>query len=183
MVTGTPGAGEARDLVVGHHACVAASVRVRGRSTILIGVFGGALPLVVAAAPVGTGVVRGAWVLTWLAVLAAMVVRAARMGVDADERDVVIRNFGRTHRVAWDDIDSIEASASDNVTGAVTTLVIRRNDGSAVVARGASSYSERRVKRWRQDLLAAGGESRIVVIPARALPRRRTYSAFGASCP
>jgi hypothetical protein len=157
-VIGT-GVRETRSLGVGHHACVTASVRVRGRSTVLIGVFGGGFPLVLAATPVGTGVVRLAWVLTWLAVLAAMVAQAARMGVEADERDLVIRNFGRTYRVAWDDIASIEASASDNVTGAVTTLVIRRHDGSALIARGASSYSERKVKRWRQDLLAAGGRN------------------------
>jgi hypothetical protein len=53
----------------------------------------------------------------------------------------------------WQDIASIEAARSDNVTGAVTTVVITKIDGSKVVGRGASSYRRHTVEHWRDQLV------------------------------
>jgi hypothetical protein len=131
------------------------SVTVRGKSNVLIGVFLGGFALVLAAAPFGSGLIRAVWVLGWLAVIAWLIVRAARMGVSAGPEGLLVRNLGREYRVPRQEIASIEATRSDNVSGAVTTIVIRRADGSSLVARGASSYSRRAVERWRDDLVAA----------------------------
>jgi hypothetical protein len=83
-----------------------------------------------------------------------MFVRASRMSVSADQSGLVVRNFGRDYQMSWEDVAFLEARRSDNVTGAVTTIVIRRNDGSKVVERGSSSYSRRAVQRWRDELVA-----------------------------
>jgi hypothetical protein len=124
----------------------------RGKSNVLIGVFGGVFPLILAAAPVGSGPVRITWVLLWLGALVLMFIRASRMGVTANASGLVVRNFGRDYTLRWDEVSSVEAGESDNVSGAVTTIVIRRSDGSTVIGRGASSYSRRTVERWRDEL-------------------------------
>jgi hypothetical protein len=129
-------------------------VTVGGKSNILIGVFGGVFPLILASAPVGSGVVRFIWVLLWLGVLVLVVVRASRMSLRANQSGLIVRNFGRDYNLSWADISSVEAGRSDNVTGGVTTIVIRRKDGSTVVGRGASSYSRRAVEQWRDELVA-----------------------------
>jgi hypothetical protein len=130
------------------------AVTVRGRSNILMGIFAAVFPLILAAVPLGSGLVRAVWVSAWFAVIVLVVVRSARMGVSAGPDGLLIRNFGRDYRVPRQDIASIEATRSDNVSGAVTSIVIRRADGSSLVARGASSYSRRAVERWRDDLAA-----------------------------
>ena len=79
----------------GHSACVPYEVTVRGRSNILMGVFIAALPLILAAAPIGTGLVRAAWVLPMLGLVALVIARSARMGVSASPTGLVVRNFGR----------------------------------------------------------------------------------------
>ena len=127
---------------------------VRSRSNILIGVCFGVFPLILASAPVGSGLVRGLWVLFWLSVLVLAIVRAARMSVKANPSGLTVRNFGRDYSVPWRDVAWIEAGRSDNVTGAVTTIVIRRLDGSTLIGWGASSYSQGAVERWRDELLA-----------------------------
>ena len=114
---------------------------------VLIAVF----PLVLAAAPIGTGLVRVAWVLPMLGLIALVIVRSARMGVSAGPAGLVVRNIGRDYQVPWDDVAAIDAGPSD-VTGVVTTIVIRRTDDRKLVGRGASSYSRRAVERWRDEL-------------------------------
>jgi hypothetical protein len=109
-------------------------------------------PLVLAAAPVVSGLTRAAWALPMLGLVALAIARSARMGVSAGPTGLVVRNFGRDYRVPWSDVAAIDAGPSDNVTGMVTTIVIRRTDGARVVARGASSYSRRAVERWRDEL-------------------------------
>lgn len=131
-----------------------AEVTVRAKSTWLLAVFGGLFPLIGASTPVGRGLVRAAWVLLWLGVLALFVLRVARMGVSAGSSGLVVRNLGRDYRLPWRDVVSIDAGRSNNVSGAVTTLVIRRANGSSVVGRGASAYSRQAVERWRDELLA-----------------------------
>jgi hypothetical protein len=138
----------------GHSADVHGDVTVRGRSNILAGIFIAVVPLILASAPVGTGLVRVAWALPILGVIPLVIVRSARMGVTAGPLGLIVRNLGRDYHVPWDDVAAIEAGASDNVTGLVTTIVIRRTDGRNVVARGASSYSRRAVERWRDELNA-----------------------------
>lgn len=127
---------------------------VRSRSNILAGLFLAVFPLIAASAPVGSGLVRGAWVLVWLSVLALVIVRAARMSVSASPSGLAVRNLASDHFVLWRDVASIEAARSDNMTGVVTTIVIRRLDGSTLTGRGASSYSRRAVERWRDELTA-----------------------------
>jgi hypothetical protein len=127
---------------------------VRGRSNILGGVAVAIFPLILVSAPVGTGLTRGVWVQFWLGVIALVIVRAARMSVRAGPSGLVVRNFGRDYRVPWSDVTAIEAARSDNITGAVTTILIRRADGSKLIGRGASSYSRRAVERWRDQLVA-----------------------------
>ncbi len=119
-----------------------------------MGVCIGAFPLILASAPMGSGFGRALWVLVWLGVLVLGIVRAARMSVSASASGLTVRNFGRDYSVPWSDIASIEAGRSDNVTGAVTTIVIRRRSGSTMIGRGASSYSRGAVERWRDQLLA-----------------------------
>ena len=77
------------------------------------------------------------------------------MAVLADGVGVIVRNLGRDYQVPWECLESIEAGRSDNVSGGVTTLIIRRTDGNAVVGRGASSYSRRKVGHWRDVVLTA----------------------------
>ena len=131
---------------------MASDVTVRARSTVLLGVCAGVFPLIVAAAPVGSGAVRVLWVLFWLGIVVVVIVRAARMSVSAGPSGLRVRNFGRDYLVPWSDVASIEAGRSDNVTGAVTTIVIHRVDGSRLIGRGASAYSRGAVERWRDDL-------------------------------
>jgi hypothetical protein len=109
-------------------------------------------PLIVAAAPIGTGLARAAWVLAMLALAAFVIARSARMGVSAGPTGLVVRNFGRDYQVPWEDVAAIDAGPSDNVTGMVTTIVVRRTDGTKLVGRGASSYSRLAVERWRDEL-------------------------------
>jgi hypothetical protein len=106
-------------------------------------------------------------VLPTLGLIALVIARSARMGVSAGPTGLVVRNFGRDYQVPWDDVAGIDAGPSDNVTGVVTTIVIRRTDGTKLVGRGTSSYSRRAVERWRDELDA--------VHPARRLS--------AASCP
>ena len=127
---------------------------VRSRSTILVAPCIAVFPLILASAPVGAGFARGIWVLLWLGVLVLAVVRVARMSVSANPSGLTVRNLARDHFVPWNNVDSIEAGRSDNITGAVTTIIIRRMDGSIVVGRAASSYSREAVERWRNQLLA-----------------------------
>jgi hypothetical protein len=129
-------------------------VTVRNRTNILIGVVVAIFLLILAAAPVGSDVVRSLWLVFWLGVIALAILRAARMGVTATAAGLTVRNFGRDYRIPWCDVASIEAAPSDNVTGAVTTVVVRRLDGSTVIGRGASSYSKGAVERWREQLVA-----------------------------
>jgi hypothetical protein len=109
-------------------------------------------PLVLAGAPVGTGLARALWALLMLGLVALVIARSARMGVSAGPTGLVVRNFGRDYHVPWNDVAAIDAGPSDNVTGMVTTIVIRRTDGANLVSRGASSYSRRAVERWRDEL-------------------------------
>lgn len=83
-----------------------------------------------------------------------MIVRAARMSVSAGPSGLVVRNFGRDYVLPWSDVAAIDAERSDNVTQAVTAIVIRRSDGSKLIGRGASSYSRAAAERWRDDLVA-----------------------------
>jgi hypothetical protein len=140
---------------IGHYACVPADVTVRGRSNILIGIFVAVFLLILAAAPIGTGLVRGVWIVLLLGLVALAIVRAARMCVRARPSELVVRNFGRDYRVPWDAVVAIEAGRSDNITGAVTTIVVRRADGSKLIGRGASSYARSTVEGWRDELVAA----------------------------
>jgi hypothetical protein len=110
--------------------------------------------LIFASMPVGSGAVRGAWLLFVLAVFGVPLVRIGRMSVTADGTGVVVRNLGRDYRLAWSEIGSIELAKSNNASGAVSCLEVCRRDGSAVVARAASSYSRPKVEAWRLDLLA-----------------------------
>jgi hypothetical protein len=109
-------------------------------------------PLLLAAAPIGTGLGRAAWALAMLVLVSFVIARSARMGVSAGPTGLVVRNFGRDYQVRWEDVAAIIAGSSDNVTGMVTTIVVRRTDGTKVVGRGASSYSRRAVERWRDEL-------------------------------
>lgn len=117
-----------------------------------MGVFIAVFPLILAAAPIGTGLVRAAWVLPMLGLVALVIARSARMGVSAGPTGLVVRNFGRDYQMACVDVAAIDAGPSDNVTGMVTTIVIRRTDGTKLVGRRASSYSRRAVERWRDEL-------------------------------
>ncbi len=137
-----------------HSGFVPGEVTVHAKSTWLLAVFGGLFPLIAASAPVSGGLVRATWVLLWLGVLALLVVRVTRMGVTAGPSGLVVRNLVRDYRLAWRDIVSIDAGKSNNVSGAVTALVIRRADGSSVIGRGASAYSRKAVERWRDELRA-----------------------------
>ena len=112
-------------------------------------------PLIVGCAPVGTGVIRAAWVLVFLGLAVFAFVRACRMHVLASERGVVVQNLGRCYAVPWVSIKSLDVEPSDNVTGLVKTIYVRRTDGRDVVARIASSYSRPKVERWRDQLLRA----------------------------
>jgi hypothetical protein len=124
----------------------AGEVTVAGKSNVLIGVFGGAFPLIAACAPVGSGVVRAMWVLVWLAAIVMLFVRALGMGVSATTSGLTVHNLGRDYFISWREVASIDAGRSDNISGAVTTITIRRSDGSSLIARGASSYSRRAVE-------------------------------------
>src|SRR5262249_9166718 len=130
-------------------------VTVRARSTFLVGVFLGAFPFIMVGAPVGSGVVRAAWALSWLAATCLVFMAGRRMRVTGNCEGVVVHKLGRDYRVRWDEVASIEVARSDNITGAVTTIAIRRTDGSRLIGRGASSYSRRAVERWRDHLVAA----------------------------
>jgi hypothetical protein len=134
---------------------VLGEVVVRGRSNILIGVVGAVFVLAVTAVPMPSGLLKGAWVLLLLAGFVLVAVRSARMSVRADSAGLVVRNLARDRHVPWDDVVAIEATRGDNVTGAVTTIVIRRADGTKLVGHGASSYSRAKVEQWRERLLQA----------------------------
>lgn len=129
--------------------------KVRGRSNVLAGLFLATFPLIVASAPVGAGGLRALWTTFWISVVVVLIVRSIRMSVSAHPFGLVVRNLGRDYRVPWTDVAAIEAGRSDNVTGAVTTIVIQRHDGTALIGRGASSYSRRTVENWRDALVAA----------------------------
>ena len=125
---------------------------VRSRMNFLLGVFGGVFPLILAAAPIGSGLWRVAWLTPTLGLTALVLVRAVRMGVTANDQGLVVRNLGRDYHLRWTDIDEIEAGRSNNISGGVTTINIRRSDGSVLVGRGASSYSRSKVEGWRDQL-------------------------------
>jgi hypothetical protein len=127
---------------------------VRGRTNILMGIFIAVFPFLLAVAPVGTGILRALWIVLWLAVVVLAIVRGARMGVRAGPSGLVVHNFGRDYCLPWSEVTAIEATRSDNITGAVTTILIRRADGANLIGRGASSYSRRAVEGWRDELLA-----------------------------
>jgi hypothetical protein len=133
---------------------MAHSATVRGRSNILIGPGVGVFPFIMACAPVGSGFVRALWALFWLGVVALVFVRAVRMGVSAGPAGLAVRNLGRDYFVPWERVTAIEAGRSDNVSRAVTTIIIRRTDGTKLIGRGAFSYSTRTVERWRDELSA-----------------------------
>ena len=135
-----------------HSSVVTVEVTVRARSNMLLGVCAGALPLIVAAAPVGSGVVRALWVLFWVGIVVVVIVRAVRMSVSASPSGLRVRNFGHDYVLPWSEVASIEAGRSDNVTRAVTTIVIHRVDGSRLIGRGASADRRQAVERWRDDL-------------------------------
>jgi hypothetical protein len=132
---------------------VADRVVVRGSSALMglpVLVFG----LIFASMPVGSGAVRGAWLLAVTVAFGLLLIRIGRMAITADEHGVVVRNLGRDYRFAWEEVGAIELAKSNNVSGAVSCLEVARCDGSAVVARAASSYSRSKVEEWRADLLA-----------------------------
>jgi hypothetical protein len=130
-------------------------VTVHGRTNVLMGVSVSVFPVILASTPLGSGIVRAVWVLLMLGLVALGFWRAARMGVSAGPPGLAIRNFGRDYEVPWAEVAAIDASQSDNITGAATTIVIRRADGTKLVGRGASSFSRRAVERWRDELVAA----------------------------
>jgi hypothetical protein len=130
-------------------------VTVRGRSNFLIGLFIGLMLLVFAAIPIGSTAIRAAWVVLMFGLIALVNIRAVRMGVTARPGGLEVRNLGRDYLIRWNELTMIEAARSDNITGFVTTIVIHRVDGTALVARGASSYSRRAVERWRDELVSA----------------------------
>jgi hypothetical protein len=113
--------------------------------------FGG----IAASAPLGHGAVRATWVLGALAATGYATLRAARMGVCADADRLLVRNFGRDYQLGWDEVATVTAGASDNITGGVKCLRIGRTNGSVLVGRGASSYSGSKVEAWRDEVLAA----------------------------
>jgi hypothetical protein len=130
-------------------------VTVRGRSNFLIGLSIGLMLLVFAAIPIGSTAIRAAWVVLMFCFIALVNIRALRMGVTARPGGLEVRNLGRDYLIRWNELAMIEAARSDNITGFVTTIVIHRVDGTALVARGASSYSRRAVERWRDELVSA----------------------------
>ena len=131
------------------------SVRVANRSNILIGAFVGLVALVAAGGAATLGGVLGAvLVAVCLGVFVLALFRGARMAVLADIHGITVRNFGRDYRVPWSAVATVDSAPSDNVTRAVTTLYIRKTDGSTIVGRGASAYSKSRVERWRELILA-----------------------------
>jgi hypothetical protein len=89
------------------------------------------------------------------AVTALFAVRAVRMAVVADAHGLSVRNLGRTYKVPWDEVTSLDAAASDNITRRAKSLVMRLADGRSIVCRGASSYSGEEVEAWRELLLSA----------------------------
>lgn len=129
-------------------------VTVTSAQRFLIGVCVAAFPFILACAPVGTGLVRAAWVAVFLGVTAFVFARAARMKVIASESSVVVQNLGRDYVIPWTDVVSVDAGASNNASGLVTTLFVRRQRGRDVCARIASSYSSAKVERWREAILS-----------------------------
>lgn len=119
----------------------------------------GVFPLIVAAAPIASGVIRAAWVVFWIGIFTLVAIRVARFSVIANESGLTVRNLGRDCAIPWTDVASIEAGRSDNVTGAVTTIVVQRVDGTKLVARAASAYSRRKVEEWRDQLESMRGRS------------------------
>jgi hypothetical protein len=135
---------------------VASEVKVSNRANFFTGVFIGGFPLILAAGSAQLGGVLGALlVVFFLGLFVLALVRASRMAVVANEQGLIIRNLGRDYQLPWAAVSGVEAGRSDNITGAVTTLFVRRADGSSVVGRGASSYSRAKVERWRDAVLSA----------------------------
>jgi hypothetical protein len=125
-------------------------------ANVLIGVVLGAFALIGAGAGANLGGPAGLAIgLASIGLWAWIFVRSARMAVLADAEGITVRNLGRTYEMPWETVSSVEVGGSDNVTGAVSTLKVRRIDGSTVVGRGASSYSRRKVEGWRDLVLSA----------------------------
>jgi hypothetical protein len=85
--------GAASSAATRQSARVSDEVTVRGRTNILMGVVVAIFLLILAAAPVGSDVVRSLWLVFWLGVIALAILRAARMGVTATAAWLTVRNF------------------------------------------------------------------------------------------
>jgi hypothetical protein len=98
------------------------------------------------------GVLGALLVVFFLGLMGLAIGRGTRMAVVADSQGLTVRNFGRDYKVPWSCVESIDAARSNNITGAVTTIYVRRKNGKALVGRGASSYSRAKVERWAASL-------------------------------
>jgi hypothetical protein len=134
------------------------AVTIQAKSTLLLIVPVLGFGLIGASAP-APGWTRVLTVGISLGLAGFFAVRVARMCVRADRHGVLVRNLGSSHRLPWKDVEEIMAGRSDNASGAVTTILIRRTDGTTLVARAASAYSTPAVERWRDRLVSARPDS------------------------
>ena len=94
------------------------------------------------------GLVGALWAVVALGLTGLLIRRALRMGLSADRNGVVIHNLGRDYRLHWSEVAELTAGPTNNISGAVTGLYVTPSVGKQIVARGTSSYSSRKVKRW-----------------------------------
>jgi hypothetical protein len=82
----------------------------------------------------------------------AAAVRILRAAVVVSDFGLTVRGFTRTHRLQWQDVDSVSVGDSGNVTGAGRCIVIRLTDGRVVRVRGCASYSAEKVARIAHEI-------------------------------
>lgn len=88
----------------------------------------------------------------------ALLVRTRRSGLLLQPDALVVRNLGQDYRLTWDQVASVTAARSTNVTQAVTCLFVHRTDGSALPVMMTGSYSAAKVREqleqvhtWREQ--------------------------------
>jgi hypothetical protein len=77
------------------------------------------------------------------------VIKAPRMGLVVTSDEVIVRNFGRTHRIPRDEVAGVAVSHGSNITGLTSVLLIHRHHGKPIEAAGTASYSEAKVEAMR----------------------------------
>jgi hypothetical protein len=78
--------------------------------------------------------------------------RILRAALVVSDLGLTVRGFTRTHRLQWQEVDSVSAGDSGNVTGAGRCILIRLTNGRVIRVRGCTSYSTAKVARIAHEV-------------------------------